>query len=455
MIKLMDTEFLPNNTHLDSAQNFVQTDPHLRRMGTQLYIFHSPIIAELPTDMPGIYNLGGGRQVGKTTLLKQWMLHLLALGINPQAIAFFSCELIFDEQSLYRIITNQLSDMPKDQMLYLILDEITYVSHWDKAIKYLADTGAFENVMVVISGSDLIMMQEARQRFPGRRGKADIVDFHYYPLSFRETLQLKNKIAKNFDFEKQPSKSEIIMLFQEFETYLIHGGFLTAINEYAETNSIHIRTLATYSDWIRGDMVKQGKSEHFLREILGAIIKHYATQISWRNLVNALSIDHSQTAIDYTTALESMDAVFVQAALIEDKLTAAPKKQRKFMFCDPFIFHAIRAWLTPTKNPFAEQIMPAINDPKLCSLLVEAVAVTHFRRHYPTYYIKAEGEVDVAYVDKKQFWPVEIKWTKQIRPAEIKQILKYKNGKIWSQLHTQQQINNTPILQLPWALLGL
>ena len=133
----------------------MRTDPHLRRMKQQKYVFHSYLIDELPTTLPGIYNLGGGRQLGKTTLLKQWMLSLLKAGVNPKAIAFLSCELIFDEKSLYRIVKNQLDEMPATGLLYLLLDEITYVKSWDKAIKYLADTGEFERVVVMISGSDL------------------------------------------------------------------------------------------------------------------------------------------------------------------------------------------------------------------------------------------------------------------------------------------------------------
>lgn len=38
-----------------------------------------------------------------------------------------------------------------------------------------------------------------------------------------------------------------------------------------------------------------------------------------------------------------MDAVRVLPALLEDKLTAAPKKARKLMFSDPFILHAVTA----------------------------------------------------------------------------------------------------------------
>jgi hypothetical protein len=419
-------------------------------MNQQPYIFYSPIIEEFPMEIPGIYNLGGGRQVGKTTLLKQWMLFLINKGIAPEAIAFLSCELIVDEQSLYRIVTDQLSDMPNAGIRYLILDEITYVLNWDKAIKYLADINAFENVFVIISGSDLTMMQEARKRFPGRRGKAKKVDFHFYPLSFKQTVQLKHQnIIDNL------SEKNIKKIVHEFDNYLIHGGFLTAINEFTETNSISNRTLATYSDWIRGDVIKHGKKEHFLREITGAIVKHYNSQISWRSLVSALSIDHTQTAIDYVALLESMDAVFVQLAIIEDKLVGAPKKHRKIMFCDPFIFHAIREWLNPSENPFEDLIKPVVSDPHLSAALVESIVATHFRQHYPTYYIKTESEVDVAYVKDKKFWPIEVKWRNQMRPNELKQILKYKDGKIWAKVMTPSHIENTPILPLPLALLEL
>ena len=440
----MKLEFLPNNTHLDNVETFAQTDIHLRRMREQKYVFESPIIQQLPIDIPGIYNLGGGRQVGKSTLLKQWMEHLLTQQTPPTAIAFISCELIVDEQSLYRILIDQFAEMPNDTMRYLILDEITYVRNWDKAIKYLADTGAFEKTVVVISGSDLIMMQQARKRFPGRRGKADKVDFHYYPLSFRQTVQLKKVDTDSID-----------ALFKQFDEYLVHGGFLTAINEYATQGSVSIQTLATYSDWIRGDVIKQGKQELYLRELARGIIKHYSSQISWRNLLASLSIDHVQTVIDYAELLKSMDAIYIQLALLEDKLTGAPKKNRKLMFADPFIFHAVNAWLHPTADPYTMQIQPSLDNPAHKSKLVEATVVTHFQRKFPTYYIKSQQEVDLAYIDQERFWPIEIKWTNQIHPHEIQQILKYPNGKIWSKSSQSSTIQNTAIVPLAQALYDL
>ncbi len=394
----MDIRFIGNNTHLRKQGDFAITDPHLERLYQQTYVYRSTIIHEISREEPGIVILGGGRQIGKTTLLKQWMEDLLNTGVMPDAICFFSGELIDDHQQLFLIVERQLNEMPTDCMLYLIIDEVTDILGWDKAIKYLADLGAFRKAVVVLSGSDLVLMQDARKQFPGRRGKADKVDFHYYPLSFREYLILLD-LLPDANFMDVNDKSVIIKsLYKAFDAYLIHGGFLTAINEYSDTGTINIATLNTYADWIRGDILKRHKKEYFLREIMAAVIKHYLKQVSWDNLVQELSIDHTQTIASYLELLDSMDALFVQQAIIEDKLKPAPKKRKRLMFADPFIFHAINYWLQPCGDPFEQQIKPLFNNPVAYSQMVEACVVTHFRRFFPTYYIKAKGEVDIAYV---------------------------------------------------------
>jgi predicted AAA+ superfamily ATPase len=242
-------------------------------------------------------------------------------------------------------------------------------------------------------------------------------------------------------------------LFEEFERYLVHGGFLTAMNDLAMHHCILPATFSTYSDWIRGDVLKRHKQEHYLNEILAAIIKHYGSQVTWNALSHSLSIDHPKTVADYIILLESMDAVFVQAALSEDKMTAAVKKARKVMFKDPFIFHAVRAWLNPSEDPFTKQVTPLLSDPEWSARLAEACTAIHFSRRFPTYYIKGKGEVDIAYVEKKRFWPIEVKWTTQFRPHELKQIKKYSNGLILTKSKFPGEVFNIPTTPLPIALL--
>ncbi|MEI6805521.1 MAG: ATP-binding protein [Myxococcaceae bacterium] len=423
----MDPRFLAHNSHLEGIESFKDRDPQLRRLKTQKYVHTPGLLAQLPTEEPGIYTLGGGRQIGKTTLLKQWMLRLLKQGIAPESIAFLSGELIDDQHSLLRLLE------PLQNTRFLIIDEVTYIKDWDRGIKYLADAGLLENTILMLTGSDLVMIQEARMRFPGRRGHADICDFHLYPLSFREVFLLKNPGFL---------EPESCLLFEEFENYIQHGGFLTAINDIASKQSIQRSTYNTYSDWIRGDMLKRGKKEHFLIEILGAIAKRYGSQISWNALTQDLSIDHPKTVSEYIAALEMMDVVFVQHALIEDKLVAAPKKPKKIYFSDPFIYHALRNWL--------DWPMPSDK-----SHLVEACVASHYRRFFPTYYIKAEGEVDVVYISQKKFWPVEIKWTERARPKDLKQILKYPNGLILTKNSKPGNLEGCPMLPLPQHLFHL
>lgn len=442
----MDMRFLANNTHLENAAEFSTLDVNLRRLYAEPYVFRSELLNKLPVEIPGIYTLGGGRQIGKTTLLKQWMERLLKNSIPPQAIFFFSGEMIDDHHVLYRLVKDQLASMSasSDGLKFILIDEVTYIREWDKAIKFLADTGELDQVVVLLTGSDLLLMEDARKRFPGRRGRADVVDFHYYPLSFKEFVDLKTQ-----------EKIKPDDCYPYLEDYLIHGGFMSAINDYAKNQKISTATLITYSDWIRGDVSKRNKQEHYLREIISGIIKHYGSQISWENLVKELSINHTMTIADYMNLLVAMDACFIQYALLENKLSAAPKKRKKVIFTDPFIYHAMRAWLEPSLSAYERQILPALSDAQMQSKLIESTVISHFQRYAPTYYISAEGEVDVAYIHRQKFWPVEIKWRNQQRPADLKQILKYPNGVIYAKNKQQNRIEDTLILPLSDALYGI
>ncbi|WP_264773990.1 ATP-binding protein [Coxiella burnetii] len=451
----MDPRFSSYNAHLLAPNNLWEADSHLRLLKGQPYIYHSPMIQDLPRTIPGIYTIGGGRQIGKTTLLKQWIAALIAEKVDPQAIIFFTGELIDDHHVLVDLLQTFISQHQSQPRLYIIIDEITYVENWDRGIKFLADAGYFHNCIVLLTGSDLTLMQQARMTFPGRRGRADKVDYHLYPLSFKEFLQLKNTIPNlNSHLTSAIPSDEILhLIYREFNYYLIHGGYLTAINDIARNGKIALSTLKTYSDWIRGDVLKRGKQESYLKEIITAIIKRYNKQVTWHAIADALSIDSHKTVAGYCELLSRMDALFIQSALLLDKLTAAPKKARKLTFTDPFIFHALKQWVLPPEGNPHEQIVKDTEDSIISSSLMEAIVSNQYRRYYPTYYIKCEGEIDVAYVHKNAVWPIEIKWRNQLRPHDLKQIKKYKRARIFSKTNVLTRIDSIPIEPLPLALL--
>lgn len=62
------------------------------------------MLDNLPTEIPGIYTLGRGRQISKTTLLKQCMQELMLSGIPADSVTYFSGELIIDQTTLFDCI---------------------------------------------------------------------------------------------------------------------------------------------------------------------------------------------------------------------------------------------------------------------------------------------------------------------------------------------------------------
>lgn len=455
---MLDTNFAPHNLHHDDIELFRKSDPQLKKLSSCPFIYRSPLTDQIPSDIPGIYTIGGGRQVGKTTLLKQWMLKLLDAGTDPLDIWYITGELINDSHNLVRITGNFAEDRIKSRIFYLLIDEVTYIRDWDKGIKYLADSGIISRAVVILTGSDLDFIKEARKRFPGRHGVADTAEFILNPLSFREVIEVKKIFPKSeiehIALRQDATPGEMDILFDEFEKYLIHGGYMTAINDMASHGRIQAATFSTYSDWIRGDMLKKGKKENLLHEILSALLRQYGSQITWHSITSMTSVEHHATIQDYIDLLCSMEVLFVNHAIIEHKLCAAPKKARKVFFTDPFIMHCARAWTHPVKQPYEDSLLPFAADSENAGKLAEGAAIALCRRKYSTFYIKAEKEVDLVYIKNGNMHPAEIKWTSQIRSCEIRQILKYPQGVILAKQRAVGKIENHPVIPLPLWLLN-
>ncbi len=447
----MKDEFQIHNLFLDSLEKFLRDDPHLRRAALQSFTYVSPLVNAPEFLKPGILMVTGGRQVGKTTCLKQFVAKLIGEGLaRADQVAFMTGEVIRDDDELRREISSELEGKTGWQVI--IVDEISYVKDWDKAVKFLADAGSLETTTLILSGSDSAILREAMKRFAGRRGRSARVDFVFHPLDFAETVRLKDPglsglvtacKAHEFSADIPGYRENLPRLETLFDEYLQHGGYLTAIADLLRGGRIEAATYRTYAEWLRGDILKHRKQEKYLFEVLRGMMRTYASQISWVSLAKELSIEHHKTVSDYVAILEDMHAVIIQEALAEHTLSAAPKKAKKLYFEDPFIFHAVETMLGQVRAESA----PA---------LAETVAVAHFTRKFgKSYYIKgSKGEVDIAYVQGGTFFPVEIKWTTQIRPEELKQVMVYKNSLLLGRAHAPDRIAHVPYVPLIRYLLG-
>ena len=300
---IIDPRFRPHNAHHEAPSEFEVRDPHLSALRQLPLVHRFALVDEMPKDTPGIYSITGGRQIGKTTLLKQWMLELLKAGIDPGRIVYFSGELIDDHHALVRMIADALRGNFYAKARYLCLDEVSYIRDWDRGIKHLAESGALLNVILVLTGSDSVVIRDTRMRLPGRRGSAAVQDFHLYPLSFYDYVLLCDHLPDDeadnlLNRRSAPNSDTIEILFDAFNNYLVTGGYLSAVNSLDTHGEIPSWIFTVYSDWIRGDVLKRGKQERYLREVLNAVIRRLGSQVTWNSLSHDLSIDHPATIAD-------------------------------------------------------------------------------------------------------------------------------------------------------------
>ncbi len=422
-----------HNKHWVSPEEFQNNDPHLSKLKDIKWIAQYEFNKEFPTDIPGIYTLSGGRQLGKSTCFKQQMLKLVHSGVKPAEIFYLACDTILDRKDFYQVIKYFLENNVSKKG-YLFIDEVTFVKEWDLTIKALADEGLFENVICCLSGSDQIFLQEAIYRLPGRRGQSERLDFEIKPLLFQEVISLLS--------DKEASQ---ITLDECFSRYLITGGYITAINDFYRNHEVRFATYRVYQQWIVGDFMRLNRNQKNLLQVLFAIINCYGSQVSFQTLSQHTEGLSKDTVNQYCSILERLGVIAIQHALDQNKLRAAPRKYKKIHFLDPFIARAI--------HQLVDRQYQRVQSPEE-SLLVESVVYNYFIRKYTTYYIKGDGEVDIAYIDQDHFIPVEIKWRNQIRAKDLKQVKKYPNAFILARQKGETIIDGVKALSLVSFLAG-
>ena len=110
--------------------------------------------------------------------------------------------------------------------------------------------------------------------------------------------------------------------------------------------------------------------------------------------------------------------------------------------------------MNQTSSTWDVEIYDVENSPDV-SLLVEGIVVNHVRRHHPTYYLKAQQEVDVAYVQNRKIFPVEVKWTNQLRADELQHLRKYPSARVVAKTDRRQERGGITFVSIPEFLLSL
>jgi hypothetical protein len=430
----------PHNRFRRSVEDFKNTDPHLFPLRKLPLVHPLDWWREIDWTAPGIYVLTGGRQIGKSTSLKLLIAEKLKeRAFTADRIFYLPCDQILDFRELARTIELFLAGGDRgDAPFLLLIDEVTFVREWERAIKALADEGRFRRGFCVLTGSDTVVLQDAARSFPGRRGEAAQTDFHLLPLSFREYAALVEPGTVS------DPESHITALWRLFSQYLQCGGYLRAINDLAKHGEVKTATFRTFQQWIEGDFQKRGKQRSYLLALLKSLAETNVSQMTYSRLAERTGAMSKETLIDYCRLLERMDIICILQAFDQNSRRGFPRKAMKFHFADPFVSHTVVDLLYQERMIAASLITEAQR--------VEATVAAHDRRRSPTYYIKAAGEIDVVVVTRVSFVPIEVKWSGQIRQRDLKQLKKYSGALIVGQGASTGEIDTIPVYPLPLFL---
>ncbi|GAA6391322.1 ATP-binding protein [Megasphaera sp.] len=189
-------------------------------------------------DQPLIKVLTGMRRSGKSTLLDLWERKLIDDGIAPEHIIHINFEfMLWDDVKDYRALYQLLQEqMAGKEHVYLLLDEIQLVQHWEKAVNSIF---AEQRADIYVTGSNAKMLSsEIATLLSGR-----YVLIEVYPLSFREYLDFCPDEKQHID--------------EAFQQYLQFGGMPVIPGMPQDMNVIQTVLSGIYNTVLMKDIVQR------------------------------------------------------------------------------------------------------------------------------------------------------------------------------------------------------
>jgi len=305
----------------------------------------------------------GLRQVGKTTGLKI-LIKRLIVNIDSNNIAYIDCDAFPDFLSLREAIESYL-DAVKADTRFIFLDEVTGLTEWWKAVKYLIDIGKLKDCVLTVTGSSSLRVKKDIELFPGRTGMGETIEV--LPLSFKEYIEV-------FGIKKY--KLEYDRVLSLFKKYLETGGFPLTINGLSSNHVLNA---------LVGELVRFGKSIEIAKEALSSLISKIPSALSFRAVAKGTSGYSYKTIQEYIEFMKNL--YILDFAYLKEGNRVLYRKEKKIFFRDPLLLNIFSAWS---------------NTGYLYSALIENVVQEHlYRKFSEIYYYRNSYEIDCIAGDLK------------------------------------------------------
>ncbi|MBI5299035.1 MAG: ATP-binding protein [Deltaproteobacteria bacterium] len=386
----------------------IETDEHIVQIKGKPYYFDNPIKRNLLFEQGRGYILRGGRQVGKTTLLKEKIKEAIQTArLDAKKCLFLSCESFGNFEKLQDAITNWI-EPKKNHQTVVCLDEITFVEDWQRCVLWLYNAGLLKNASLFISGSNARDLKKMAERFSGRNVK----EINIYPLNIDDYSGLEC-------FKNLP-KEELLKIYMKV------GGFPHGIRDFCEFGQVLDDTYETYSNWIFGDAHRFKLSREVLVHILFRIFDTLGTQVTWQRVIEKTPIKSHETASDYVEHLELAFLCRVLNCYDPDKEMSSPRKAKKIYFIDPLLCVIAGCYLRGLRNCYQWWVNYLEKREKLGNIF-ESIVINYLAgKNDPMYYWYSSNlkrETDVLLKKGNEIFLFDIKLEPQkLRPVMGKNV---------------------------------
>ena len=284
------------------------------------------------------------RRSGKSTLLLMFKDYLLKNGIKEDNIIHINFEsAMYDDIKNYKDLYKYVKEKIRKEKVYLLLDEVQNIKHWEKAINSF---NVDFNIDIYITGSNAYLLSsELSTLLSGR-----YIEIKMYPLSFKEYLIFNDYDNNNLD--------------DKFNEYIKYGG-LPAITLIKENNDLVLSYLSDiYNSIVKKDIIDRNKIKD--TALLENIIKYLANNIGspisstkisdYLNSNKIIEKSNHQTIDNYLNMLEKSFIMF-KADRTDIKSKSLLKTLGKYYISDTGIRNIILGFRNIDEGHLLENIV--------------------------------------------------------------------------------------------------
>lgn len=328
----------------------------------------------------------GARQVGKTTLLKQFMKE------QVDEVIYLNC----DEPLTVSMLANR--NLSQLQMLVggakiVVIDEAQKVDNIGLTLKMMVDN--FPDVQVIATGSSAFELRNRlNEPLTGRK-----YEYQLYPISTKEILKTANYVEVN----------------RQLESRLIYGSYPDVMTHGSEAHELlnSLTDSYLYKDILASDNLRKPE---LLNKLVRALAFQVGSEVSYNELAQTIGSD-AKTVERYIELLEKSFIIFRLHGLSRN-LRNELKKAKKIYFYDNGV-----------RNAVIQQFAPLDMRNDVGALwenffIAERIKFNHYRQHYCNIYFwrtKSQQEIDYIEESNGTFDVFEMKWNPKNANATIPQ----------------------------------